>query len=138
MELLKKLLGSQGYKLTAPRMQVFAYLKQNGPVKLPDLASALANSIDRASTYRTIDLFTRLGITQQLILGGKKVVELTDDFMHHHHHLSCLQCGKLATLSDSKLEAALSKALRDLKFTHISHQIEVGGYCQNCAKLNAD
>jgi Fur family ferric uptake transcriptional regulator len=96
----------------------------------------VARSVDRASVYRTVALFERLGIVQRLSHGWKYSLELTDRFSPHHHHLTCDNCG----LSIAFEEPALFKAIifelsRAHQFTADSHQLEIRGLCSSCSAL---
>ncbi len=96
------------------------------------LASCEA-SADRASVYRTLALFEKLGIIQRLHIGWKYKLELTDRFTHHHHHLSCVSCGKVFTLqADHTLEARLQALAVANNFVAQDHQIEIRGLCSDC------
>lgn len=91
--------------------------------------------IDRASVYRSISLFERLGVAQRLNIGWKYKIELTDRFADHHHHLTCISCGKTISMNEHELEALISKLASDHNFTPSAHQIEIQGLCVNCKGL---
>ncbi len=119
-------------KVTPPRQRVFEVLEQHGPLPVAELLRRVNGEANRASVYRTIKLFEELEILHHLILGGRKVVELTDGFSHHHHHLTCIDCGKLQSVHDEQLEAALQRLVETHGFDSHSHTIEVNGLCRNC------
>lgn len=90
-------------------------------------------TVDRASIYRTVALFEKLGIVQRLQIGWKYKLELTDSFIHHHHHLSCSQCGKIVALPENAdLEAALLALATSRGFSAQDHQLEIRGLCGDC------
>lgn len=91
-----------------------------------------AGQIDRASIYRTVALFRKLGIIQDIVAGGRRMIELTDSFDSHHHHLSCLRCGKSRTVADHALESDLERIASCNGFQPVSHQIEISGICADC------
>ena len=62
IEALRETLKSNGSSLTAPREAVFLTLLDQEPQTLSDIAKRLTGKVDRASVYRTIDLFEKLGI----------------------------------------------------------------------------
>lgn len=99
---------------------------------MAELAKACA-SIDRASVYRTITLFERLGIVKRLQMGWKYKLELSDAFQHHHHHLTCSRCGRIIPLpEDERLEKRLRQLVDTLGFDMRDHQLEIQGYCDSC------
>lgn len=127
-ETLKK----QGHSLTHARHEVFKALENKEPMTMHDLIKGLP-SIDRASIYRTIALFEKLGIVQRLQIGWKYKLELADTFNYHHHHLSCRRCGSIISLrEDSMLEANLNSLAAEYGYRDLSHQLEVTGICKNC------
>lgn len=90
--------------------------------------------VDRASVYRAVELFERLGIVQRLNMGWKYKLELTDKFAAHHHHLSCNNCGKTITMNEASLEKIIESLAREHHFKPTAHQIEIQGLCQACQK----
>lgn len=100
---------------------------------MQQLSHALRGQLDRASLYRTIDLFERLGIVHRLQMGWKYKLELSDKFAHHHHHLTCLDCGEVTPLQeDIGLEKHIANILKPYAFTESSHDLEIRGYCLSC------
>src|SRR6266545_4326582 len=89
----KQILRDHHQSITGPRMAVFEALLGEEPLSMRELAEKV-RGIDRASVYRAIDLFERLGIVQRLNTGWKYKLELTDKFAEHHHHLTCVNCGR--------------------------------------------
>ena len=87
---------------------------------------------DRASVYRAVELFERLGIVQRLHTGWKYKLELTDKFAAHHHHLTCLTCGRVVPMNEAALEQVIAELAAAHQFTPSAHQIELQGYCAQC------
>lgn len=89
--------------------------------------------IDRASIYRTVDLFVRLGIVDRLQFGWKYKLELSDTFSHHHHHMTCTSCHAVLAISENDaLESLLRELAANAEFTATGHQIEIRGLCKAC------
>lgn len=127
----RSLLKGQGYSITQARLAVFDALLGQEPLSMHELV-ARAQDVDRASVYRTIDLFERLGIVQRLNTGWKYKIELSDKFTDHHHHITCVQCGKTVAMNEHELERFIDLIAREQGFTPISHQIEIQGLCEAC------
>ena len=102
-----------------------------------NLVERLAH-IDRASVYRTVELFERLGIAQRLYTGWKYKIELTDKFTAHHHHLTCTSCGKTIAMGEHELETFIEQIARRHGLTPTAHQIEVQGICRECQSKSAN
>ena len=132
LDLLTAHLKKSGFSVTDVRREVFMALQGQEPQTMQELASACFTR-DRASVYRTVALFEKLGIVQRLQIGWKYKLELSGEFIHHHHHLSCTHCGKTFALPDDSL---LEKRLHDLATSHDfvaqDHQVEIRGLCTDC------
>lgn len=130
---LATILKQYGYSVTKQRQAVFAALHDQEPLSMRQVVGQCP-AIDRASVYRTIGLFEKLGIVQRLQSGWKYKLELSGAFHIHHHHATCLSCGTTIKLPE---HTALEKQLREIAETHRfhlqSHQLELQGYCSNCA-----
>lgn len=88
IEAFKSLLKQNGQSVTRARLTVFKALLGQEPMGMTSLAGR-TEDIDRASVYRAVELFERLGIVQRLNTGWKYKLELSDKFNDHHHHLAC-------------------------------------------------
>lgn len=130
----RALLKSNGYSITKARLSVFNALLGHEPLDMNALVSK-TGQVDRASVYRAVELFERLGIVQRLHTGWKYKLELTDKFAEHHHHLTCVRCGKTTAMNERELEALIAKLAAAHHFTPSAHQIEIQGVCADCARL---
>jgi Fe2+ or Zn2+ uptake regulation protein len=96
------------------------------------MVEATEGGVDKVTAYRTLDLFRRLQVIQELSYGRNKMIELSDDFVAHHHHFWCRECGKLTDFDDSKVEDALRDAVDASGAEIMSHHIEITGVCREC------
>lgn len=133
IETLKSLLQTAGQSVTKPRVTVFRALAGRGPMSMRQLIGQVT-SIDRASVYRTIDLFERLGVVQRVNTGWKYKLELTDMFNEHHHHLTCTNCGSTTDMNEQELEQVIDRLATTYRFRPSSHQIEIQGLCMRCVQ----
>jgi Fe2+ or Zn2+ uptake regulation protein len=132
MEQFKKTLKQHGQSVTEARLTVFNALQHQEPQTMREIVAACP-AIDRASVYRTIALFERLGIVKRLQIGWKYKLELGDAFHAHHHHLTCIRCGRTIPLpEDRQLEARLHGMARSQDFVMQDHQLEIQGLCAQC------
>src|SRR5262245_60614382 len=133
MEPLKQYLKNRRQSLTKPRQAIFAALHDKEPQTMQQLIAACP-AVDRATVYRTVELFERLGIVQRLQIGWKYKLELTDAFSRHHHHLTCLRCGQVISFDETpELEQQLRWIAASNRFKIQSHQLEIQGLCARCA-----
>lgn len=114
-------------------MAVFIALSGQEPLSMRELVERV-NEVDRASVYRAVDLFERLGIVQRLTTGWKYKLELTDKFSGHHHHLTCTSCDRSIAISQEDLEETIETLATAQGFIPSSHQIEIQGICARCQK----
>ncbi|MCW1908472.1 MAG: transcriptional repressor [Candidatus Saccharibacteria bacterium] len=126
-------LRQHGYSNTRVRRMVFELVQQHDRLTPTEIYTALSDHIDRASVYRTIDLFEQLGIIQRLYSGWKYVLELSDNYSDHHHHISCQTCHKVVTLTaKQQLEDAIHSLAQSAGFSATGHQLEIRGICLDC------
>ncbi len=128
---LKSILKDSGYSLTSPRQLVFNELQQ-GPITHTRLANAVIATVDRATVYRTLDLFERLGVVNRIWHGQKNQVELSEIFLPHHHHAVCQRCGTTVDIISTELEQLLARLARANEFLAVEHSVEINGYCSSC------
>jgi Fur family transcriptional regulator, ferric uptake regulator len=137
LEQFKMTLKQHGQSLTSSRQLVFAALQDKEPQTMHEIVASCHDQVDRASVYRTIALFERLGIVQRLQIGWKYKLELSDAFHHHHHHLTCLRCGQIIPLpEDQQLEHRMRQLAAEAHFQTQDHQMEIRGLCQDCQEHN--
>ena len=130
-ENLKLMLKSAGFSVTKARLSVFGAMVGHEPLSMHELVER-TGGIDRASVYRTVELFERLGVAQRLNTGWKYRLELTDKFSEHHHHLTCTNCGRTITMSEDELEQLIARLAGAHNFVPTAHQIEIQGLCSKC------
>lgn len=128
-------LKERGYSVTRARQAVFNALTDAGPITMAQLVNKVQAHADRASVYRTVELFEKLGIINRLQIGWKYKLELSDVFTEHHHHATCLQCGKVIALEeDEALESGIQKLAESASFTATKHTLEIHGICVQCSQ----
>ena len=129
---LRQTLRTHGQSLTSARQTVFAALQHQEPLTMRELV-ARCPGIDRASVYRTVTLFEKLGVIERLQTGWKYRLELSGNYHEHHHHATCLRCGRsLVIQEDETVERYVASVASELGFTLTGHQLELQGYCTDC------
>jgi Fe2+ or Zn2+ uptake regulation protein len=131
------MLHTAGYKYTRPR-RVVAEVLLASPTHLtaPDIVERVAAqdaSVGRMSVYRTLDLFTRIGLIRPAFQGGAsaRYVMMVGG---HHHHLVCQSCGAVLHFDDCPLAELTGYLERRFKFTVEGHLLEFFGLCERCAQ----
>ena len=121
---------------TRPRLVVFHELRSaTEPLSIFELYQATKKHLDRASVYRTIDLFLELGIARKVPVGWKYKIELSDMFTPHHHHIVCEKCGYIVDIhSNKELETTIEHIVKSQEFVHTHHSFEITGICSKCRR----
>lgn len=131
----KRLLKQNGHFITKPRMRLFGILQTHNALPISQLITLL-DKHDQATVYRNIKVFEQLGIINRLQLGWHSKLELSDIFQHHHHHLTCLNCGKVIALTESKaIEREIDRISQYANFKPTDHTLEIRGLCQPCSQI---
>lgn len=126
------ILKSSGVSVTTARRAIFqTLLDTDEPLKNGEIARRTP-SVDRASVYRTLELFAKLSITETIIRGWTPFTELAEPFKAHHHHISCEQCGKIVEIENNTLEDVLGLIAGRHHFTLSKHTVELTGTCSDC------
>ena len=132
---LKAILKKNGSSLTHTRRYIFDLLGGQGPQSMAVLISRAGDKVDRATIYRTVELFERLGIVTRINVGWKYRVELSDVFTEHHHHLHCTNCGKVIDLpANPMLETMIDTLSAKTDFAPRGHTLEIFGLCPACSR----
>lgn len=134
-EKLARLLNQAGYKYTKPRQLVAeVLLNSHGHLSAPEVVDAVADeepSVGRMSVYRTLDLFTRLGLIRPAFQEGStaRYVVMVDG---HHHHIVCQRCGQVIHFEQCPLDELTSYLEEKYHCTISGHLLEFFGRCENC------
>jgi len=138
-------LNDAGFRLTNPREIIMSILRSTDQhLSAEDVyvrALTINPSIGLTTVYRSLDLFTQIGVVQRFDFGdGKARYELTRNPLSkgHHHHLVCMRCKSIIDYNDflkeevelmKKTEKSLS---RKHHFKIMHHTIHFYGLCDKC------
>lgn len=128
---LAQTLKNYSLSVTIPRLTVFEILYAYGLQSMNQLVER-CSQIDRASVYRTIDSFEKIGAVQRVQQGFKFKIELSDSFLPHHHHITCTKCGTLTDIEQARLENLLEEIAKSNDYLLTSHKVELFGLCNKC------
>jgi Fur family ferric uptake transcriptional regulator len=134
-EQLTRILHAAGYKYTRPRRVVAeVLLSSKTHPTAPEVVDRVANrdaSIGRMSVYRTLDLFTRLGLIRPVFQGGANA-RFAVMLAGHHHHLVCQQCGRVIHFDECPLDELAGFLEKRYDFFIKGHLLEFFGRCAQC------
>ena len=132
MEQLEKIFRDKQLRLTEPRKDVFKVLdERDQPMTIGEIIKE-SHIAERTSVYRTLQLFTKLGIVDIIQVGWKQRYELAEPFKAHHHHLICVKCGALVKIDLPKLEKIINKIGDSYNYELVGHHVELQGICKDC------
>ena len=96
-------------------------------------ARTICPTVNLATTYRTLELFGRVGMVRRLTSGDGRSVFCPD--ARPHYHGSCLTCGAVIDIPRGGVAKILEQEqskLTDGAFIIVDHRIEFYGYCAGC------
>ena len=118
---------SSGHKVTPQRLAVLGAIAAEQHQRMEEI-KARCPEVGMVTVYRTLDLFSELGLVRRLDLGDGARYELADD---HHHHLICEECGTVAEFEQCPLDLQLLPEIGS-GFEVRAHSLEVYGTCPAC------
>ncbi|MBO5199023.1 MAG: transcriptional repressor [Lachnospiraceae bacterium] len=146
-EQFRELLKKNGLKVTTQRAAILEVLVDRPGMHLTaeeiyDFVKIRHPEIGLATVYRTIQLFSELGLVDKLNLDDGFVrYEISKESApvhgHHHHHLICLDCGAVFAFQDDLLEALETRILEQTGFVVQDHEVKLYGRCEACRAMQS-
>lgn len=144
MEQLEIKLKEFGYKMTPQRKDIYDFIKNNevgNHVSCEEIYKGLVeknpeSDIGLATVYRTVQLFTSIGIlTKHDFDQEKSQYELASlDGEHLHHHLICTECGTIQEVRFDLMEKVERLVEKEYNFKVENHNVKISGTCSACQK----
>lgn len=130
---------ARGVRLTAQRRTLIAIIQEAkthlDATSLLTLARERDPNINRATVYRTIELFKKLGVIDELDLmhlnGEKHYYEVRT--RQDHLHLACFGCGTIVEFATPVFEQLKQEIAVENDFEVRVIRFEAGGFCSSCA-----
>ncbi len=138
LETLRTYLKKNDMRFTTERMiileEIFNFPPHFDAEKLFIHIRSKYNHISRATVYRALELFDKIGIIKKLNLGGGVAqYELKMD-LPHHDHLICVVCGKVIEFVDDTIERLQREIAEKHGMEIINHQLQIYGRCKEHRK----
>jgi len=133
---LQEKLNQQGLRMTRPRKEVAAILKESKvpltPQTIHQLAIRKNCDIGLVSVYRTLDLLSELNLVRR-VHGQDGCHGYVLASPGHHHHLICHKCGKAVEFTGSgDLSDFIERIESNTGFAIDEHILQLYGLCQQC------
>jgi Fe2+ or Zn2+ uptake regulation protein len=131
---IRPILAAHGIPYTRQRRDIWRYFTESEHAHtITETADALASSgIGQATVYRTVALFSELGLLH-------RVQTLTGDVCYtairpgHRHPLVCGSCRRVVDfVGDDDLPRLHRRLQRETGFAVYGHHLEVYGICPEC------
>ena len=131
-------LGRRGRRLTGARRRVADLLDRHaGTFTAADLLDDAGQQdvpIGRATVFRSLDLFTDLGLLERIDLPtGEHAYVVCEPV--HHHHIVCSVCGRQTEVEDAGVQAILAQMERQTGYHIDRHRLELYGTCPACRSV---
>jgi len=125
----------QGHPLTSQRRLLLELLHDaEGHIDAKELyhrASTKDESISPATVYRTLNLFTELGLVDEIRLGKIRCYyEIKQS--PEHQHLVCQGCGKVIEFQNPHFRKLIEAVRREHGFNVTKAELYLEGYCPEC------
>ena len=125
-------LKETGFKITVPRKEILNILSSE-PKSAQEVFEVLKQkgfNPDLVTVYRTLELFTKLGLVRKTQFEDKIArFELLSN--KHHHHLVCIKCGSIEDAIINE-DLFIKQIKKQSNFKVERHALEFFGFCKNC------
>lgn len=133
-------LREKGYRLTPQREIVLDTLCEIGEHatinQIFEKVHVKAPAVDKATVYRSIQLFLEHDFVRVGKMFGETVYEITPP--DPHHHLVCQQCQKVIPLSDNHFDHLSQHIIEEHGFVPNFNHLTITGICAECTQKNND
>lgn len=126
----------KGLKRTKQRESVLAVLKESTqPMSAQEISARIGKEGGGAwlsTVYRILELFVekKLAIKTTIMNSETAVYELNREL--HRHYAVCIGCHKMIPMENCPMESFIPR-IKDKEFQVLGHNLEVYGYCKDCA-----
>ncbi|CAN5826699.1 transcriptional repressor [soil metagenome] len=130
-------LERSGHRVTEPRKSVAELIASRGghftAADLLEDAQVHQLRLGRATVFRSLELFTHLGVLERLDLPSGEHAYVPCEPVHHHH-VVCSRCGRTTEVEDRGMQAVVEEVARQTGYRIESHRLELYGLCATCQR----
>lgn len=127
-------LRKKGYKATPQRILIYEGIWNAGShpsvSEIHKFVSLVDPSISLATVYRNLQLFSEIGLVQEM--GIKEKSARYDPDVRLHINLVCNRCGNIEDYEHRSLDEIALNLGKTMGFLVQSHEFEVRGFCSSC------
>lgn len=123
-----------GYRLTPQRqiiLDTLCEMENHATInELYEQVHAQAPAIDKATIYRSIQLFHEHEFVLSAKINGQTVYEIAHP--EPHHHLVCQNCEKVVALANHHFDDLVAHLLQEHGFAASLNHLTIHGTCADC------
>lgn len=127
-----------GQRVTPQRLVILGALLPSGHLAADEVFARVEGQlpgVNRSTVYRTLELFSELGLVSVTDLGGgARQYELLDQ---PHHHLICHRCGGTIEMDDALVEPMREAIHAHYGFAPQVDHLALFGFCVECQYVPA-
>jgi Fur family transcriptional regulator, ferric uptake regulator len=127
-----------GQRVTPQRLVILGALLPSGHLAADDVFARVESrlpGVNRSTVYRTLELFSEIGLVSVTDLGGgARQYELLNQ---PHHHLICHRCGGAIDMDDALVEPMREAIRARYGFAPQVDHLALFGFCEECQNLDA-
>jgi Fur family ferric uptake transcriptional regulator len=126
-----------GQRVTPQRLVILGALLPSGHLAADEVFARVEGQlpgVNRSTVYRTLELFSELGLVSVTDLGGgARQYELLDQ---PHHHLICHRCGGAIEMDDALVEPMREAIHARYGFVPQVDHLALFGFCLECQSVS--
>lgn len=126
-----------GQRVTPQRLVILGALIPGGHLAADEVFARVEGQlpgVNRSTVYRTLELFSELGLVSVTDLGGgARQYELLDQ---PHHHLICHRCGGAIEMDDALVEPMREAIRAHYGFSPQVDHLALFGFCAECQNVS--
>ena len=134
---LRSVLVEAGHRLTGPRLAVWDVIaRSESHMTAEAIAEQVRNTdptINLSSVYRSLALFSDLGLVRESNLGANEATHWELDHSDEQFHLKCTSCGKVEHHTGDLVSQIESHLSDHHGFQADRVELLVSGTCRQCA-----
>lgn len=137
MLVAERLCRDRGLRFTALRRRVLALVwESHRPVGAYEILASLAEEGRNSApptVYRALGFLIEAGLVHRLNKLNAFIGCPEPSRPHSGQFLICRDCGTVAELDDSSIEALVNEKAREMGFTAATQVLEIEGVCRRCS-----
>ncbi len=135
---VRRLLRSQGKRVTPQRLLLFEVMQEHGGHLDADELYLLAKEreprLSLSTVYRTLSLLKEMDLIEELYFDEEHRHYEIKGRGVEHFHLICLGCGEIIEFESPLTDRVKAQIAQDHHFQVTGVHIDLKGYCRRCVE----